>query len=72
MSGTDLTILVALATSFGMPFVVSTPPNAMAVGAGARPADLLWPGLVLMVGGCVVLALLDATWATGEIWGIGR
>jgi sodium-dependent dicarboxylate transporter 2/3/5 len=51
-----LPILVALAASFGMPFVISTPPNAMAVGAGAHARDLLIPGLVLMVGGCVVLA----------------
>lgn len=50
-------ILVALAASFGMMFVISTPPNAMAVGAGVRPADLLWPGLVLLAGGCAVLAL---------------
>ncbi|MES2645045.1 MAG: SLC13 family permease [Myxococcota bacterium] len=49
-------ILVALAASFGMPFVVSTPPNAMAVGAGARAGDIAVPGLVLLVGGCLVLA----------------
>jgi sodium-dependent dicarboxylate transporter 2/3/5 len=54
-------ILVALAASFGMPFVVSTPANAMAVGAGARSADLLAPGLILMVGGCLVLALTGPT-----------
>ena len=52
-------ILVALAASFGMPFVVSTPANAMAVGAGARSRDLLVPGLVLMGVGCVLL------WLTG-------
>jgi sodium-dependent dicarboxylate transporter 2/3/5 len=51
-----LPILVALAASFGMPFVISTPPNAMAVGAGANARDLLWPGLLLMAGGCLVLA----------------
>lgn len=54
-------ILVALAASFGMPFVVSTPPNAMAVGAGAEARDLLWPGTVLMVGGCVILAVTGPT-----------
>jgi sodium-dependent dicarboxylate transporter 2/3/5 len=50
-------ILIALASSYGMPFVVSTPPNAMAVGAGARGKDLLLPGLVLLVAGCLILAL---------------
>ena len=50
-------ILVALAASFGMPFVVSTPPNAMAVGRGVRSVDLLWVGGTLMVGGVVVLTL---------------
>jgi sodium-dependent dicarboxylate transporter 2/3/5 len=56
-SSRALPILVAMAASFGMPFVISTPPNAMAVGAGASSRDLLWPGLVLMGGGCLVLAL---------------
>lgn len=49
-------VLVALASSFGVPFVISTPPNAMAIGAGARARDLLLPGLILLVGGCLVLA----------------
>lgn len=50
-------ILVAIAASFGVPFVVSTPPNAMAVSSGLRAADLLWPGLILMIGGCALVAL---------------
>ena len=50
-------IIVALATSLGMPFVISTPPNAMAVACGLRPNDLLVPGLIIMLGGCVLLAL---------------
>jgi solute carrier family 13 (sodium-dependent dicarboxylate transporter), member 2/3/5 len=50
-------ILVALAASFGLPFVISSPANSMAVGEGARPRDLLWPGLLLLVGGCLVLTL---------------
>jgi sodium-dependent dicarboxylate transporter 2/3/5 len=49
-------LLVALAASFGMPFVVSTPANAMVVGRGANARDLLVPGLALMVGGCGLLA----------------
>jgi sodium-dependent dicarboxylate transporter 2/3/5 len=48
---------VALAASFGMPFVISTPPNAMVVGAGVRSADLLVPGLVLLAGGVVALVV---------------
>ena len=50
-------ILVAVACSLGVPFVISTPPNAMAVGRGLRSSDLLVPGLLLMVGGCIVIAL---------------
>lgn len=50
-----LPILVALGSSFGMPFVMSTPPNAMVVGAGARPRALLVPGLVLLVAGWAAL-----------------
>ncbi len=46
-------ILIALAASMGVPFAISTPPNAMAYGQGVlRSHDLLLPGLVLMVGGC--------------------
>ncbi|MBC8086776.1 MAG: anion permease, partial [Phycisphaerae bacterium] len=50
-------IIVAVAASLGIPFVVSTPPNAMAVAGGLKPTDLLIPGLILMVGGCVLIAL---------------
>ena len=51
-------ILVAVSTSLGVPFVISTPPNAMAVGTGLlRSRELLLPGLVLMLGGCVLVAL---------------
>lgn len=49
-------ILIALGSSFGMPFVVSTPANAMAVAAGVPAKDLLLPGVVLLGGGCAVLA----------------
>jgi len=52
-----LSVVVALACSFGVPFVISTPQNAMAVGAGARPRDLLRVGLPMMLIGCVVLVL---------------
>ncbi len=50
-------VLVAVAASLGVPFVISTPPNAMAFGAGLRARDLLGPGLVIMLVGCVVVAL---------------
>jgi sodium-dependent dicarboxylate transporter 2/3/5 len=50
-------IVIAVACSLGVPFVISTPPNAMAVGRGLPSRDLLLPGLVLMIGGCVAIAL---------------
>ncbi|MFL5383615.1 MAG: SLC13 family permease [Longimicrobiaceae bacterium] len=50
-------VLVAVAASLGVPFVISTPPNAMALGAGLRARDLLVPGLVIMLAGCLVVAL---------------
>jgi sodium-dependent dicarboxylate transporter 2/3/5 len=50
-------VLVAVAASLGVPFVTSTPPNAMAYGAGVRAKDLLVPGLIIMLGGCVVVAV---------------
>jgi sodium-dependent dicarboxylate transporter 2/3/5 len=51
-------IIVAVSTSLGVPFVISTPPNAMAVGTGLlRSRELLLPGLVIMLGGCVLVAL---------------
>jgi sodium-dependent dicarboxylate transporter 2/3/5 len=50
-------VLVAVACSLGVPFVTSTPPNAMAYGAGLRAKDLLIPGLIIMLAGCVLVAL---------------
>ena len=52
-----LTVMVALACSFGLPFIISTPQNAMAVGAGARSSDLLRIGLPVMIIGCGVLVI---------------
>jgi sodium-dependent dicarboxylate transporter 2/3/5 len=55
-------VLVAMAASMGVPFVISTPPNAMVYRHGdLRPRDLLVPGLILMVCGCVILALTGPT-----------
>lgn len=55
-------IIVAVSTSLGVPFVISTPPNAMAVGTGMLPSrELLVPGLVIMLGGCVLVALTGPT-----------
>ncbi|HEX7176349.1 MAG TPA: DASS family sodium-coupled anion symporter [Pyrinomonadaceae bacterium] len=51
-------ILIAVAASLGMPFVISTPPNAMVYGeGGVKSSDLLLPGLVLMILGCLVVGL---------------
>lgn len=50
-------VLIAVAASLGIAFVISTPPNAMAVANGLRSRDLLRPGLFALVGGCAVVAL---------------
>jgi len=56
-SSPSTAVLIAVAASLGVPFVISTPPNAMAVAHGLHARDLLLPGLLLMIGGCVVVAL---------------
>jgi sodium-dependent dicarboxylate transporter 2/3/5 len=51
-------VIVAIATSFGMPFAMSTPPNAMAYGEGGlKPTDLLVVGVPTMIIGCAALVL---------------
>jgi sodium-dependent dicarboxylate transporter 2/3/5 len=50
-------ILVALGCSLGMPFAISTPPNALVYGEGLRTSDLLLPGIVFMVLGCTLIAI---------------
>jgi sodium-dependent dicarboxylate transporter 2/3/5 len=51
-------ILIAISASFGMPFVISTPPNAMAYGEGGlRQSDLFVPGLVIMLVGCAIVSV---------------
>ncbi|XXF75154.1 SLC13 family permease [Myxococcaceae bacterium GXIMD 01537] len=51
-------ILVAIGCSFGMPFAISTPPNAMVAGeGGVTSSDLLRVGLPLMVLGCLLVSL---------------
>lgn len=55
-------ILIAVSASFGIPLMISTPPNAMVFGQGGlRFADLFWPGLVLMILGCVLVSLTGKT-----------
>ncbi len=50
-------ILIAISASLGMPFVISTPPNAMIYGEGGITfSDLAVPGLILMVLGCVLVS----------------
>jgi solute carrier family 13 (sodium-dependent dicarboxylate transporter), member 2/3/5 len=56
-SAPSTAIVVAIACSLGMPFGISTPPNAMAISAGLGARDLMVPGLILMLGGCALLAL---------------
>lgn len=51
-------ILIAVSASFGVPFIISTPPNAMAFGqGGVRFSDLFWPGFALMILGCGLVSL---------------
>ena len=51
-------ILIAVSASFGIPFVISTPPNAMVFGqGGVKFGDLFWPGIALMVAGCFLVSL---------------
>ncbi len=55
-------ILVAISASFGIPFVIGTPPNAMAFGeGGVKFGDLFWPGLLLMIIGCLIVSLTGRT-----------
>lgn len=51
-------VIIAIAASFGMPFTISTPPNAMAYGEGTlRTGDLLSMGGLLMLVGCLLVTL---------------
>ena len=51
-------VLIAIGTAFGVVFVISTPPNAMAYGEGdLRARDLLQVGLPLMLIGCLFVGL---------------
>jgi sodium-dependent dicarboxylate transporter 2/3/5 len=56
-------VLVALAASMGVPFVISTPPNSMAYRQGhLRPWDLRLPGTILTLAGLALLATVGPTW----------
>lgn len=50
-------ILIAMGASLGIPFVISTPPNALVSGEGLPSRALLVIGLPLMVGGVALVAL---------------
>lgn len=50
-------ILVAMGCSFGIPFAISTPPNAMAAGEGLDTSELLRLGLPLMLVGCLLVSV---------------
>lgn len=53
-----IALLLALAASFGMPFVISTPQNAMVFGRGVPSRDILRIGGGLMIVGCLLLVVL--------------
>jgi sodium-dependent dicarboxylate transporter 2/3/5 len=51
-------VLIAISASLGIPFAISTPPNAMVYGEGGITfSDLAVPGLILMTLGCVLVSL---------------
>jgi sodium-dependent dicarboxylate transporter 2/3/5 len=51
-------VLIAFAASMGIPFVISTPPNAMVYGeGGVKSSDFLIPGMILMILGCLLITL---------------
>ena len=55
-------VLIAVGASMGVPFIISTPPNAIAYGRGGLSGrDLAVPGIVLMIVGCLVVALTGPT-----------
>lgn len=53
----SVAVLVAIGASFGMPFVISTPPNAMVAGEGLRSSHIVALGLPLMILGIIVVSL---------------
>ena len=54
----SISILIAIAASFGIPFVISTPPNAIVYGEGGlKFNDLFLPGILLMILGCLLISL---------------
>jgi sodium-dependent dicarboxylate transporter 2/3/5 len=58
LPGPATPVMIALGCSLGAPFVISTPPNAMVHGEGGITAgDLLWPGMLLLLGGGALLVL---------------
>lgn len=67
---TSTAILIAIACSLGAPFAISTPPNAMAFGAGVRAKDLLLVGLPLMLVGCAIIATTGP--AVLAVFGVGK
>jgi solute carrier family 13 (sodium-dependent dicarboxylate transporter), member 2/3/5 len=54
----SIAVLVAVSASFGIPFIISTPINAMVHGEGGLNAkDFFIVGFPLMILGCLILAL---------------
>ena len=54
----SIAVLIALGSSFGVPFIISTPPNSMVYGEGGLSGrDLLRVGLPLMIVGALFVGL---------------
>ena len=50
-------ILIAMGCSLGVPFAISTPPNAMIHAEGVSSRRMIELGLPLMIGGSVLIGL---------------
>ena len=57
----SIAVLIAIGTAFGVTFVISTPPNAMAYGEGLGGRDLLRVGLPILIVGCLLVGLTGPT-----------
>jgi sodium-dependent dicarboxylate transporter 2/3/5 len=53
----SLAIMIAMGTSLGMPFTISSPPNALVAGQGLGSGRLLAVGGGIMVLGCALIAV---------------
>jgi sodium-dependent dicarboxylate transporter 2/3/5 len=53
----EVSIVLAIAASLGIPFVISTPMNVAIRAEGATAKDIFIPGMLLMVIGCLLVSI---------------